>query len=196
MVPCPVTCPGTRTSDMKVNVTLEPYERKKLAFVKQLNPRKKANLVYETDFTEFVMQDKPEQLHGALVASQAEATRLLRAEELQHDGERLLVKGQYKAVRAAPSSSPRVSYQDDHMLPFSGGVRPASFRTRMTTCCGSLPQAAALLRDSLALNRDDKVAQEEALANLKQSVSGPSRTTTILGRTQAPSRTRIRHSAC
>ena len=38
MTPCPVSCPGTVINGMKVNVTLQPYERKVLAYVKQSDP--------------------------------------------------------------------------------------------------------------------------------------------------------------
>ena len=93
------------------------------------------------------------------------------------------------------------------------------FRTRVTICCCCLSQAASQPEPQPALDSPatklKKVSVQRAVpagafgalveilmmmmagaADADTAAKGPSSTTTILGLFQAPSQTRIRHSAC
>ena len=76
------------------------------------DPHKKANLVYETDFTEYAVSDAPVHMHEELVLSKAEAERLLAAEVLRGEGEALLVGGQFPEAAAKLAASLALHRED------------------------------------------------------------------------------------
>ena len=44
MSPCPISCPGATVNGMKVRVTVQPYETKTVAILRQTNPHKARRL--------------------------------------------------------------------------------------------------------------------------------------------------------